>query len=293
MSGELAISGRRELGPVDEARYEAALADAKVDVARRAQVADEELVPLLRERADRWREWGASLGAPESKSESGRKGGSRDTESQLDDAERKRRQRARTIADIEDGKYRAWRDGGESPEELTWTALLKAAHVSQATGHNEWYTPPEFIEAACAVMGAIDLDPASTPEANEVVGAGTFYGIEDDGLTKEWTGRVWMNPPYARPLVDEFCAKLAEHYAQGDVSEGCVLVNNATETSWFQTLSDVMAAVFFPSKRVRFWQPDKEKGAPLQGQAVIYLGANVESFRQEFSTRISGWSAAL
>ena len=54
-----------------------------------------------------------------------------------------------------------------------------------------------------------------------------------------------------------------------------------------------MAAVFLPAKRVRFWHPDKDEGAPLQGQAVLYLGPDVEAFRREFPVRINGWSAVL
>jgi ParB family chromosome partitioning protein len=189
-----------------------------------------------------------------------------------------------------------WRRRLADPEtfEATYEAALAryisilelepGAHVGQNSGNNEWYTPAAYIEAARAVLGAIDLDPASSDAANRVVQARTFYSKEDDGLSKSWSGRVWMNPPYAPPLIDQFADKLVASIKAGDVVAAIVLVNNATETDWFTTLVSQAYLVCFTYERVKFWRADTdETAAPLQGQAVLYVGDHYRRFFENFS----------
>ncbi len=170
------------------------------------------------------------------------------------------------------------------PEQVKEVAIeaVKKAHVANNSGNNEWYTPAPFIAAARQVMGGIDLDPASSEVANRTVGADTIFTAEMDGLAQEWpVGRIWMNPPYAQPLMGQFAARLADEVARG--SEAVVLVNNATETAWFQVMGEACAAICFPKTRIKFVDPDgKASGAPLQGQAILYSGPNVAAFADTF-----------
>ena len=160
---------------------------------------------------------------------------------------------------------------------------VRGAHVGHNSGENEWYTPQQYIASATTVMGGIDLDPASSQLANGTVKAARFYSEDDDGLTQIWKGRLWINPPYAQPLISQFCEKLAADYLNGAITEAVALVNNATETGWFQDLAAAASAVCFPRGRIKFWHPDRVS-APLQGQAFVYLGPNPEAFVAEFAT---------
>jgi len=91
--------------------------------------------------------------------------------------------------------------------------------INQSSGDTEIYTPPEIVEAWRAVLGTIDLDPASSELANKNIGAKQIYtepsyfivtnqsdGLPTrhyhnwGGLEQEWRGRVVLNPPFGTPL---------------------------------------------------------------------------------------------
>jgi len=149
------------------------------------------------------------------------------------------------------------------------------------SGENEWYTPAEYAEMARSVMGSIDLDPASCDEANEVIKADAYYTKDDDGLSKDWHGNVWCNPPYSRDLMPAFVEKLKDSYASGQVQQAILVSHNNTDTAWFHSLASVASAICFPKKRIRFYRGD-DIAAPTNGQAFFYLGTQTEAFKDAF-----------
>lgn len=169
--------------------------------------------------------------------------------------------------------------------ELTTSGILAFAkgkpHVANNSGENEWYTPKHIIEAARMTMGSIDLDPATSLIANETVKAEQIFTKEDNGLNQKWSGNIWMNPPYAQPLISLFSDKLISELPH--ISQACVLVNNATETNWFQNMLIECDYVCFLKSRVKFIDMNgNPSGAPLQGQAVLYFGSNPKEFYDNF-----------
>jgi ParB family chromosome partitioning protein len=171
--------------------------------------------------------------------------------------------------------------------EITRTEFVKQrAHVSFNGGENEWYTPATIIEAARTTFqpNGITLDPATSPLAQQTVQADTYYTKDDDGLTKTWHGNIWLNPPYAQPLIGQFVEKLVTETSNGNVTQAIILVNNATDTKWGQKLLAASTAVCFTAGRIRFIDKEgKPSGAPLQGQMIVYLGNNPDTFTTNFT----------
>lgn len=153
-----------------------------------------------------------------------------------------------------------------------------AHHLARNTGNNEWYTPAEDIERARKVLGKIELDPASSDIAQETVKAGRFFTKEQDGLQQEWTGKVWLNPPYAKGDIEPFVAKLVAEYQAGHVKAAIMLTNNSADTEWFHKAAAHAGAICLTRGRIKFEDPNSARNAPLQGQAFFYFGPNVKKF---------------
>lgn len=152
----------------------------------------------------------------------------------------------------------------------------------------EWYTPSVYIEAARSVMGSIDLDPASCEAANSLVKAEVFYSREQDGLSQPWQGKVWLNPPYCMPQVQQFVERCLAAYQSGAIAEAVILINNTTDAAYTQTLMAQADAVCFTRGRIHFFNGHKD--GPLeqevqtrQGQIFFYLGPNRACFAQVFA----------
>lgn len=163
-------------------------------------------------------------------------------------------------------------------------ARLEAAenHRAEGTGENEWYTPLQYIEAVRKVLGEIDLDPATSLAAQEKIQAKAFFTRAEDGLLRQWHGRVWLNPPYAQPFIWNFVEKLVLELTEARVTEAILLTHSYTDTAWFHHAEAIAASICFSRGRIKFVDPDGEECAPTQGQAFFYYGENQQRFGEVF-----------
>ena len=157
-------------------------------------------------------------------------------------------------------------------------------HGANFTGEFEWYTPEEYLVLARKVLGGIDLDPASSTAAQETVQASQCFTKKDDGLKQPWRGCVWLNPPYAQPLIAQFVAKMVDEWNAGHLTAAIMLTHNSTDTGWFHQAAASVTAICFTKGRIAFVDPKGTRAAPTQGQAFFYFGSDVKLFVTEFSS---------
>lgn len=133
-------------------------------------------------------------------------------------------------------------------------------HHSARSETEEWLTPPSVIDALGGWQ-SFDLDPC-TPIAQPYPTAKTRFTALENGLTKEWFGRVWLNPPYSTRKIPKWLARLTVHNC------GIALIFARTETdTFFRYVWKRASALLFLRGRLHFHFPDgrqspHDSGAP-------------------------------
>ena len=120
---------------------------------------------------------------------------------------------------------------------FTNKAIAKNTHKSV-----EWYTPKWIFDE----LGAeFDLDPCSPHDMESEVPAKTKYTVFDDGLSKEWSGSVWLNPPYGKE-TPFWMSRMVNH------NNGIALVFSRTDTIWCQLAMKNCWSMLFINGRIQF-----------------------------------------
>lgn len=129
----------------------------------------------------------------------------------------------------------------------------------------EWLTPPELVKK----LGQFDLDPCSPVKA-PFLHAQNNYTIEDNGLQKEWFGRVYLNPPYGKGM-ELWLEKLKNH------GNGIALIFARTETKcFFDNIWNDADGILFVKGRIRFYHVSGIQGG-TPGAPSVFIAYGKEN----------------
>jgi phage N-6-adenine-methyltransferase len=148
-----------------------------------------------------------------------------------------------------------------------WVAVL--VEKPEDWTSDDWSTPVELVRDLEEEFGRFQMDPCCRPETAK---ADKFYTRADDGLSKPWIGRVWMNPPYSDP--GKWLRKAIEEVGR-KADLVVALIPAATDTRWFHNhVLGVATEVRFIKGRIKFigWM-GTPIGSPKTGSVLAVYRA--------------------
>ena len=108
-----------------------------------------------------------------------------------------------------------------------------------------------------------DLDVASSELDTHVPARKKFTEI-DDGLTQDWHGFVWMNPPYSNPTP--WVEKWRNH-------ENGLALLPTPKALWFMNLwHDERVSIAMLNKHMKFVKPDESKHGIFMNTVIVAIG---------------------
>lgn len=121
-----------------------------------------------------------------------------------------------------------------------------------------WETPQALFEELNLEFG-FQTDVCALPENAKCE---VFYTPEQDGLSQEWTGVCWCNPPYGRQ-IGKWVKKAAESKATV-----VMLLPARTGTKWFHDYILPNAEIHFIKGRLKFG--GSKNSAPFPSMVCIF-----------------------
>lgn len=139
-----------------------------------------------------------------------------------------------------------------------------AAYEKQGES-DEWYTPRYIFDALGITF---DQDVASPVGGPRHVPCKSWIDPTHDGLKAEWTGLVWMNPPFGHQSTKRlWLQKFFDH------GSGIALLPDRTSAPWWQEFAPLADCVLFVSPKVKFERPDGSIGEqPGTGTTLLAAG---------------------
>lgn len=143
--------------------------------------------------------------------------------------------------------------------------------------NDEWLTPPHIVKS----LGEFDLDPCS-PVNKPWNTAKNHYNKNDNGLEKEWFGRIWLNPPYGAETIF-WMEKISIH------DNGIALIFARTETKMFHKyVWNQASALLFLEGRLHFHYVDGKRAKLNAGAPSVLISYGKENISCLYNSKIPG-----
>lgn len=127
--------------------------------------------------------------------------------------------------------------------------------------NDKWITPQSLFDSLDREFH-FTLDVCATAENAKCA---TFYSPAADGMTREWTGVCWMNPPYGRAIGLWIAKAVREAQAGATV---VALLPARTGSAWWQDYVMKATEIRYLRGRTRF--EGAKHNAPFDSAVAVF-----------------------
>ena len=125
-----------------------------------------------------------------------------------------------------------------------------------------WETPIEFFNKINKEF-SFDLDVCAVPETAKCE---KYFTPEIDGLSQDWKGNCWMNPPYGRQ-IGKWIEKAYTESLKG-ATVVCLIPARTDTRYWHEFIFPYAYEIRFIKGRLKFGNSDNS--APFPSALVIF-----------------------
>lgn len=139
-------------------------------------------------------------------------------------------------------------------------------------GEVDFWTPNQFFLGVNQRYGPFTLDVAASAMNAK---CGNYFSKDDNGLIKDWYGKVWCNPPYNN--IGPWVSKAIREIKKFHVGQVCMLLPEGCSTKWFQLVYENADTIEFVHGRLNFGGPhalnDGKAASPNGSILVVFTAA--------------------
>jgi hypothetical protein len=125
---------------------------------------------------------------------------------------------------------------------------------------DDHYTPPFIFEA---LKLEFDIDVAAPVGGVPWIPAKKHYSLIDDGLTSDWKGLIWCNPPYSK--ITPWALKMLDH------GNGIALLP-VGKSQWFDLLWKEADGILGLPSTLRFIKSDQTVAGIMTTTVLFSFG---------------------
>ena len=126
-----------------------------------------------------------------------------------------------------------------------------------------WETPSNLINLIKSKFN-LELDVCATDKTAK---CDKYFTPEDDGLSQDWNGVCWMNPPYGREQI-KWINKAYEETLKNCKQIICLIPARPDTKVWHEIIFPNAKAICFIKGRLKFG--DSKDSAPFPSALIVF-----------------------